>query len=721
MKKRFSKWMMVLMIVVVSLAAGAIRSEAWQVELMDDDDWYIGLSLMRSNGSFDFYIGIISFESSSGKTVSAPAYGIYDWWNEIFSISSTDVVRFADGSPAFDTPGRFISYLLERPYENSPHFYGTWCLPGYPNNQRYSTGLLECVTLLSGSLMSNSPQGPATASGDSDPNPSSGTTASAALSNPSANGISLALNRSYFRASDTLKIFLRIDGAMFQGITADLWVRIISPSGKVIYVGPNNILSDDAVELKEAWTVEDVPPTTILSTPLSGIRESGAHNFQAILTRPGASPETMTSWITSASAQADIHGLYDFAGRKIIRLGTLLPLSGTLSQTGIASREAVRLAVSSINQIFGDLGLAVFVQLLTADSEALPPAAYREFTNLETLGADIIVGPVSSASAKVVGDVAKQKDLVYISASSTSIELARPDDNLIRLVPDDRHQAKALCETMTVEGVTRLAILSRTDTYGRSLTEEVSTFFEDAGGEAFFVRHYGKGDSDPASLTAELRDAVTKTLAAGADPGSVGVLLVSFSEAIDFLRAAAEDPALSTIRWYGTDGMALNANLLKDAAAAGFAAKTGFACPMTARGDNPTYAQIEQALTESLGFEPSSYALGFYDAAWLATLSVLMTGDDRQNPEAIMEALRWMTQFYVGATGPFVLNESDDRENAQYDFWQVQKTGDDYEWQQATRWEAAHTQNGAVSLSDLLNKKTPMDNRALLRMLGETP
>ena len=109
MKKRFSKWMMVLMIAAVLLAAGAIRSEAWQVELMDDDDWYIGLSLMRSNGSFDFYIGIISFESSSGKTVSAPAYGVYDWWNEIFSISSTDVVRFADGSPAFDTPGRFIS------------------------------------------------------------------------------------------------------------------------------------------------------------------------------------------------------------------------------------------------------------------------------------------------------------------------------------------------------------------------------------------------------------------------------------------------------------------------------------------------------------------------------------------------------------------------------------------------------------------------------------
>jgi branched-chain amino acid transport system substrate-binding protein len=567
--------------------------------------------------------------------------------------------------------------------------------------------------------MSNSPQGPATASGDSAPNPSSGTTVSAALSNPSANGISLALNRSYFRASDTLKIFLRIDGAMFQGITADLWVRIISPSGKVIYVGPNNILSDDAVGLKEAWTVEDVPPTTILDIPLSGIRESGAHNFQAILTRPGASPETMTSWITSASAQADIHGPYDFAGRKIIRLGTLLPLSGVLSQTGIASREAVRLAVNSINQIFGDLGLAVFVQLLTADSESLPPAAYRGFINLETLGADIIVGPDSSASVKVVGEVAKQKDLVYISASATSIELARADDNLIRLVPDDRHQAKALCETMTAEGVIRLAILSRTDTYGRSLTEEVSTLFRDAGGEAFFVRHYGKGDSDPASLTAELRDAVTKTLAAGADPGSVGVLLVSFSEAIDFLRAAAEDPALSTIRWYGTDGMALNANLLKDAAAAGFAAKTGFTCPITARGDNPTYAQIEQALTESLGFAPSPYALGFYDAAWLATLSVLMTGDDRQNPEAITEALRSMTQFYVGATGPFVLNESDDRENAQYDFWQVQKTGDDYEWQQTTRWEAAHTQNGAVSLSDLLNKKTPMDNRALLRMLGE--
>ena len=272
---------------------------------------------------------------------------------------------------------------------------------------------------------------------------------------------------------------------------------------------------------------------------------------------------------------------------------------------------------------------------------------------------------------------------------------------------------------MKRDGVSQLAVLSIADTFGKSITQEATALFENAGGEVFLSRAYEPGDSDPAELVAELDTALRGVPASGADPATVGVLLASFSDGVHILKAASKHPALSAIRWYGTDGIALDAGLLEDADAAAFAVRTGFTCPMTARGDNSTYAQIEQSLTQSLGFTPSPYALGFYDAAWLATLSILMTGDDRQDSEAVSEALRWITTFYVGATGPFLLNESDDRENAQYDFWQVQKVEDAYEWQQATRWEATRTQDGAASISTLMEKKAPMDNRALLRMIGE--
>ncbi len=51
------------------------------------------------------------------------------------------------------------------------------------------------------------------------------------------------------------------------------------------------------------------------------------------LTRPVASPKTMASWIMSASAQADVHGPCDSAERRIIRMGALPPLSGSLTKS----------------------------------------------------------------------------------------------------------------------------------------------------------------------------------------------------------------------------------------------------------------------------------------------------------------------------------------------------------------------------------------------------
>lgn len=715
MKKRFSMWLACLMLSVSVLIPGATHSAEpdeeikWDAVIEDGDGWLIKLKLFEDFEGALHYTGemILPRDLRHPQPFFNMAKGVY--------IKDSDQLAI---ETAWNCTGNTVLYLLKFTGPTTLHGNYTVCNhdcgpPGTCNEK----GKPISAKLIEGRVGRHSVETPSSAAPQKAvPDSSSDMAALTALPHPSACGISMAINQSSFRMSDTLEVYLRVDAALLRDGTADLWVRMISPTGIIRYIGPENTLSDQALPLKQAWQVQDMGPETVLCTSLSDPWESGKYNLQAILTTPGYFPGNTDSWITSDSALALIHGHYDATGRMLIRLGALVPLSGELSSTGIASGQAIRLAVEQINQIFQDAGMPTYVQLFTADSEACPQTAYREFGNLEALGADMVVGPDTSASAKAVGNLAKENDRVYISASSTSTELARPDDNLIRLVPDDSHQAKAIEETIREGDITRLAVISRSDVFGRSLTEEVTDRFEEEGGEVFFVRQYGKGGFDPASLIGEL-SAATAGVLNDVAPASVGVLLISFSEGIDMLRAASEDPTLEALRWYGTDGMALDPDLVEDEVAAGFAARAGFSCPTAPRRNNSTYQDMEGALMDSLGYIPSPYALGFYDAAWLAVLSVLVAGDDRGNPETVSAILRWITKFYTGATGPFVLNEFDDRENASYDFWHVTHASGKYQWEQGKRWEGTATSGGPPEVTGLSCTETRPDNRTLLRML----
>ena len=91
-------------------------------------------------------------------------------------------------------------------------------------------------------------------------------------------------------------------------------------------------------------------------------------------------------------------------------------------------------------------------------------------------------------------------------------------------------------------------------------------------------------DSAAASASVELCSAETSTRPVPAivkftttRPASeVGVYLAGFDEVADVFAAAAADPVLASVRWYGADGIAQSGALLTKPTAVAFAETVGF-------------------------------------------------------------------------------------------------------------------------------------------------
>ena len=70
--------------------------------------------------------------------------------------------------------------------------------------------------------------------------------------------------------------------------------------------------------------------------------------------------------------------------------------------------------------------------------------------------------------------------------------------------------------------------------------------------------------------------------------GKVGVYLVSFDEVVPILIQAHNHPVLDSVKWYVSDGSALNEAITKNIEAARFAVETNFLKPLAGGGEGPT-------------------------------------------------------------------------------------------------------------------------------------
>ena len=168
----------------------------------------------------------------------------------------------------------------------------------------------------------------------------------------------------------------------------------------------------------------------------------------------------------------------------VLKLGTLLPQTGSLASLGPPEIAGVKLAVKEINDAGGVLDKPV--EQIDADSgDTSTDIANQSVDRLLSQGVDVIIGAASSGVSKTVIDKITGAGVVQFSPANTSPDFTDyPDRDLyFRTAPSDVLQGRILADLVIEEGNATVGILALQDAYGTGLADNVEQGVTGSNGE----------------------------------------------------------------------------------------------------------------------------------------------------------------------------------------------------------------------------------------------
>lgn len=167
----------------------------------------------------------------------------------------------------------------------------------------------------------------------------------------------------------------------------------------------------------------------------------------------------------------------------VLKLGAILPQTGTLAYLGPPEFAGVELAKQQINDAGGVLGEQV--EVFNSDSgDTTTNIAVTAADEQLQRGVDAIVGAASSGVSLTFIDKVTGAGVIHFSPANTGTVFTDYADNglYFRTAPSDLFQGAVLAELAASESKTAPAVLALQDSYGESLAKSFSDNFTGAGG-----------------------------------------------------------------------------------------------------------------------------------------------------------------------------------------------------------------------------------------------
>lgn len=224
-----------------------------------------------------------------------------------------------------------------------------------------------------------------------------------------------------------------------------------------------------------------------------------------------------------------------------LKLGSLLPQTGSLAFLGPPMESGVGLAVKEIN----DAAAGITIDLTAEDEGDTDTKAYEtSITKLQGAGVSAIVGAAASGVSRLILDGNVSAGILQISASNTGPDFTGWDDNglYFRTAPSDLLQGEVLGNLIAEDGHKTLGVIYQNDAYGTGLFDNIKSTFEGAGGEVVADASFNVGDGQ--------FDAQVETIKAQ-NPDAVAI--VSFDQ-FKTIAPLLMNAGITPDKWYLVDG-----------------------------------------------------------------------------------------------------------------------------------------------------------------------
>jgi hypothetical protein len=196
-------------------------------------------------------------------------------------------------------------------------------------------------------------------------------------------------------------------------------------------------------------------------------------------------------------------------GKGALKIGTLLPLTGSLAFLGPPEVAGVQLAINEINEAGGVLGAPV--EVVAGDSgDTSTNIATQTVASHQQAGVNAIIGAASSDVTKTVIDTVTQAGILMFSPANTSNDFTTYEDNglYFRTAPPDLMQGQVLADLITQEGNQSVGILAQNGEYGTGLAEVIVENLDNAGlgDDVVKSEYYDPNASDFSDVVQKMKD-----------------------------------------------------------------------------------------------------------------------------------------------------------------------------------------------------------------------
>ncbi len=165
-----------------------------------------------------------------------------------------------------------------------------------------------------------------------------------------------------------------------------------------------------------------------------------------------------------------------------LKIGTVLPETGSLSFLGPPQFAAINVAIKEINTAGGVMGNPV-VHIRGDSGDDKTDTANQTVDRELNQGAQVIIGAAASGVTKLIIDKITGAGVVEFSPANTSDEFTCWADKglYFRTAPPDSLQAQALAALIAGDGAQRVSVLARNDPYGSGLANNTVANLRNAG------------------------------------------------------------------------------------------------------------------------------------------------------------------------------------------------------------------------------------------------